>query len=453
MGAIASMAAPLRSASLISPARAGTPEAMAREFLSARHAQLGLSASQSAALVRTTQRAGRHFSVVRFEQRQQGLPVYGSDIAVSVMPNGRVVYVANSAVAGVAAVDTTANKTDLDATAIAKQYLGVSGASQQKAERMVYVDAGASHLVWRVTVVAQDALRGEWELLVDAQSGEVLRAQDISAYDTGTGTIHTPDPLSYARVAYNTPGYVDGNNADTPQLTAALVPVTLDDITLSGGNYTLSGPYAVCEDWDTPHDAGCPSQPGSDFSVTRSALTFDAVMGLLAHQLLSQIRQRNARRAGDAAASRRWRALRSARFPGRRQFAVRVQLGKADLRRRRRRRCAGRRRPDPRTRPCDPLLRHRRPPVADRRSFRRRRRLQRRRLEPRLPEPVDAGRHGLLLDLQLGRPQPVLAGSRAQLRADAYVRGEPQPGNPHRRPVLVLVQPARARRARRSDLR
>jgi len=260
-------------------ARVGTPESMAREFLAARHAQLGLSAQESAALVRTTQRQGRHFSVVRFEQRQQGLPVYGSDIAVSVMPNGRVVYVANSAVAGVATVANTADKTDLDATAIAKQYLGVSGASQQMAERMVYVDGGTSRLVWRVTVVAQEGPRGEWELLVDAQSGEVVRAQDISAYDTGTGTIHTPDPLSYARVAYGTAGYVDGNNADTPELTAALVPVTLDDITLSGGNYTLSGPYAVCEDWDTPHDAGCPSQPSSDFSVTRSALTFDAVMG------------------------------------------------------------------------------------------------------------------------------------------------------------------------------
>jgi hypothetical protein len=260
-------------------ARVGTAEAMAREFLATRHAQLGLSAPESAALVRTTQRKGRQFSVVRFEQRQQGLPVYGSDIAVSVMPNGRVVYVANSAVAGVSAVATTASKTDLDATAIATQYLGVSDSVEHSAERMVYVDAGASHLVWRVIVVAQEGPRGEWELLIDANSGEILRAQDISAYDSGTGTIHTPDPLSYERVAYNTAGYVDGNNADTPQLTAALVPVTLDDITLSGGNYTLAGPYAVCEDWDTPHDAGCPSQPGSDFSVTRSAMSYDAVMG------------------------------------------------------------------------------------------------------------------------------------------------------------------------------
>ncbi|MEP7041778.1 MAG: hypothetical protein ABI843_01875 [Dokdonella sp.] len=260
-------------------ARVAAPEAMAREFLAARHAQLGLSAPESAALVRTTQRQGRHFSVVRFEQHQQGLPVYGSDIAISVTPNGRVVYVANSAVGGVATVDASADKTAIDATAIAKQYLGVAGFSLQSAQRMVYVGTDASHLVWRVTAVAQQGLRGEWELLVDAHSGEVLRAQDIAAYESGTGTIHTPDPLSYERVAYGTAGYVDGNNADTPQLTAALVPVTLDDITFTGGNYSLSGPYAVCEDWDTPHDAGCPVQPGTDFSVTRGDLTFDAVMG------------------------------------------------------------------------------------------------------------------------------------------------------------------------------
>ena len=260
-------------------AHAGTPEAMAREFLAARHATFGLAADEAASLVRTSLRTGSRFSVVRFAQGLDGIPVYGSNIAVSVMPNGKVIYVSNATVPGAAAVGAMAPTSQLDALAIGKQYLGIAATRFQKAERMIYVANGASRLVWRIELVAEDGLRGDWELLVDAATGAVVRAEDKAAYDDGTGTIWTPDPLSETLSTYNDPGYTDGNNADTQQLTDALVPVTLEGITLAGGMYTMSGQYAVCDDFDTPHDAGCPSQASSDFSVTRSAMTFDAVMG------------------------------------------------------------------------------------------------------------------------------------------------------------------------------
>ncbi|HJT97380.1 MAG TPA: PepSY domain-containing protein [Rhodanobacteraceae bacterium] len=260
-------------------ARVGTPEAMAREFLAARHAQLGLDASENATLVRTSERDGAHFSVVRFAQRIGGVPVYGSDVAVSVMPNGKIIYVSNATVPGATAVNASAAISSAQAIATATQYLGATALRRQKAERMIYVVNGASRLVWRVGLEADAGPRGDWELLVDAATGEVLRAEDKAAYENGNGTIWTPDPLSEDLATYGDPGYLDGNNADTPELTAALVPVVLENITNNAGTYTLEGPYAVCQDFDTPHDAGCPSQSSSDFSVTRSALTFDAVMG------------------------------------------------------------------------------------------------------------------------------------------------------------------------------
>jgi Zn-dependent metalloprotease len=260
-------------------AQVAAPEAMAREFLDARHAQLGLSATEQATLVRTSQRIGEHFSVVRFSQRIGGVPVYGSDIAVSVTPDGRVIYVSNATVPGATAVNAVARTSSADALGIGAQYLGIATARHQKAERMIHVANGVSRLVWRLELVAEDGPRGDWELLVDASTGTVLRAEDKAAYDDGNGTIWTPDPLSENLATYGDTGYVDGNNADTTQLTAALVPVTLEGITNTGGTFTLAGSYAVCQDFDTPHDAGCPSQASSDFSVTRSALTFDAVMG------------------------------------------------------------------------------------------------------------------------------------------------------------------------------
>jgi hypothetical protein len=260
-------------------AHVAAPEAMAREFLDARHAQLGLSAPEQATLVRTSQRVGEHFSVMRFSQRIGGVPVYGSDIAVSVMPDGRVIYVSNATVPGATAVNTVAQASSADALAVGAQYLGIATVRHQKTERMIYVANGVSRLVWRLELVAEEGPRGDWELLVDASTGNVLRAEDKGAYDDGNGTIWTPDPLSEELATYGDAGYSDGNNADTSQLTAALVPVTLEGITNSGGTHTLDGTYAVCQDFDTPHDTGCPSQASSDFSVTRSAMTFDAVMG------------------------------------------------------------------------------------------------------------------------------------------------------------------------------
>ena len=262
-------------------ARAGSPEAMAREFLASRHAQLGLASAEPATLTRTSLREGSHFSVVRFTQMQDGLPVYGSDIAVSVKPNGQILHVANASVRGLDAAKSTRtiDKSAADAVAIARQYLGLGELRLQKTRQMVFVAAdGTNHVVWRVNAIGKETFTGDWEVLVDANSGAVLLARDVAAYADGTGKVHSPDPLSHARVAYGQAGYVDGNNADTQQLTDALVDVTLEGITQNGSNYQLSGPYMVCANIESPADAACPSQPSTDFSVTRSAMTFDAVM-------------------------------------------------------------------------------------------------------------------------------------------------------------------------------
>lgn len=267
-------------------ARVAKPEAMAREFLASRAAQLGLSSAKSDSLARTTLREGRHFSVVRFTQTSGGVPVYGSDIAVSVKSNGKVIHVANSSVRGVAelsganakTIAASVSKSADDAVGIAKQYLGLDELRLQKTKQMVFVaDDGSNRIVWRVNAIGKARFTGSWEVLVDANSGEVLLARDVAVYADGTGKVHAPDPLSQTRSAYGG-GYVDGNNADTPQLTAALIDVTLEGITQNGANYELSGPYMVCANIEPPADAACPSQPGTDFSVTRSAMTFDAVM-------------------------------------------------------------------------------------------------------------------------------------------------------------------------------
>jgi hypothetical protein len=261
-------------------AKKADPETMAREFLAARRVRLGLTTEDLSGLQRSHLRDGQRFSVVRFTQTRQGLPVYGSDIAVSVMRDGRVIYVTNDSVADIGSADLAAGKSQAQAIDIARAYLGFGGLSQQGAQRMIYVAEGRTRVVWRVSAVAEGGSFGDWEILVDAHTGEVVRAEDKGLYADGTATVWGPDPLSSARVAYGTPGYVDGNNADTPELTAELQDVILQEMTLSGGTYSLSGPWAVCADFEAPTgDGGCPTSTTGDFSMTRSAAGFDGVMG------------------------------------------------------------------------------------------------------------------------------------------------------------------------------
>lgn len=253
--------------------------AMAREYVTARAAQLGLDKAALANLVVASERADTAFTVVRFQQRAAGLPVYDSDIAVTVAPDGRVLYVASKAVSGVAAVSSKTQAVDeQQALDRARAYLGVGGFVNVQSQLVAFVDGAGTHTAWKVSGRPQDSLHGDWELIIDAGSGEVLRAQDKASYATdGSGLVFRPDPLSPTKSSYGSPGFKDNNDADSPQLSAARVRVTLKDLTQTSGGYKLSGPYASCIDFDAPLDKACPVQASTTFDFTRSNLYFEAV--------------------------------------------------------------------------------------------------------------------------------------------------------------------------------
>ncbi|MCP4659982.1 MAG: hypothetical protein GY856_31655 [bacterium] len=86
---------------------------------------------------------------------------------------------------------------------------------------------------------------GDWELLIDARTGEIFKAVDNAYYVDGNGNIFEPDPLSPAQATYGDPGFEDGGDADTPELTGELVNRVLRDITLNGGGQLARGPTAI----------------------------------------------------------------------------------------------------------------------------------------------------------------------------------------------------------------
>ncbi|KVE32724.1 M36 family metallopeptidase [Burkholderia sp. TSV86] len=252
---------------------------MAREFIAAHAAQLGIDQSSVANLAVAAERRDDTFTVVRFQQRAAGLPVYDSDIAVTVTPDGRVLYVASNAVSGVTLVSSKSQAVDSQqALDRARAYLGIGGFANVRSQLVAFVDGNGTHTAWKVRGKPQDSLHGDWELIIDANSGEVLRAEDKASYATdGAGFAFLPDPLSSTRSSYGSTGFKDNNNADSTQLTAARVPVTLKELTQAGTNYKLAGPYAVCVDFDAPNDNACPAQTSTTFDFTRSSPYFEAV--------------------------------------------------------------------------------------------------------------------------------------------------------------------------------
>jgi hypothetical protein len=263
------------------PLDAASPEEMGRQFLRDHAGQLGLQSADGEDLHLHAVREGLSGTTVRFRQVIEGVPVYGSEIAVTYNHDGEARTVSSTYKPAASLVSSTGGLDAVQAGQIALAYMSgdlkaedlVGFAKSQ--DLVIDVEAGKSRLAHRVQFEAPTPLAG-WEILVDASSGEVLRAVDRNYYATGSGLAFLPDPLSSATVAYGTAGYDDGLDADTAELTAESFTVTLLEITDTAGTFSLVGPWAEEVDWDSPFN-GLFSQNSSTWTATREDDAFEAV--------------------------------------------------------------------------------------------------------------------------------------------------------------------------------
>lgn len=252
-------------------------EARARDYL--RHAAKRLSIGDVDGELRfhSARKAGV-VDVVRFHQYRDGYRVHGAEVDVSLLPDGRFVYLASAYQPFTAAKRSQAPQVEI-ATARAQvlQSLGAKGVPQfEHNEYVWYVVDGQARLAIEVHTVPARSPR-EWRVLIDADSGIELKREELTLHFDGTATTFDPDPLSSAGVTYNTAGYPDNNDLDSAQLTAQTFPRLLRDLTQVGPNWVLTGPYYECVDWDTPNGgtADCPVSATGDFSVTRASQAFE----------------------------------------------------------------------------------------------------------------------------------------------------------------------------------
>lgn len=295
-------AAIYQSAFAVNP---GTPEAMAREYITQNRAVLGITAEHAAQLKLHQVRAdGGGGSIVRLRQTWHGLPVNNNaEITLHISRENKVDLVLNGFRYGITLNNTTPAVPAATARQTVLQHLNVTGnISYEQNSLMVLHHNGNDYLVHRV-VIATDAPVGEWEAYVDAQTGTLMKVEDLAAYHkhkeqpripgpyrplaqqkkwdplaiqvNGSGNVFDPDPLTTAVAAYGG-SYVDGSDANAAVLTAQLKNVVLNDITFSAGAYSLVGPYAAIVDFEAP-SKGLFTQATSTFNFDRNADNFEAV--------------------------------------------------------------------------------------------------------------------------------------------------------------------------------
>jgi subtilisin-like proprotein convertase family protein/Zn-dependent metalloprotease len=108
------------------------------------------------------------------------------------------------------------------------------------AEAMVFAQKETPVPVWKVNFVTHTP-PADWEVIVHAETRQVLQARNLAKYVNGSGHVFDPDPVSTSGIA-NIP---DNNNADSIQLTNQRKAVTLRDLDGSGrlqGTYCTTAP-------------------------------------------------------------------------------------------------------------------------------------------------------------------------------------------------------------------
>ncbi len=283
----------IRSWSGVNQRFSGSPQSIAEQFLKSNQKSLNLRDANLADLQykQTVQTLSGH--TVRFTQHVNGVPVKGASLAVSMDQTGKVTFLSSDYKGdiNVGNLSPAISKEDAGSSALAR--LNPTGpVNYNETELVIYYNKGNSRLAYASNQELSTGDTGEWETITDASTGQIISQKNISFNHNrsdgdkkkkkralkmrvdGTGNVFTPDPLSSAGATYGDTGFTDGGDANTPQMIAEQMAVTLPDIGFDGVNYSFDGTRAKEVDLEGPFN-GIVSQVTSDFSADRADDLFE----------------------------------------------------------------------------------------------------------------------------------------------------------------------------------
>lgn len=227
-------------------------------------------------------------STLRFQQNLNNIPVYQSEIVIHISKNNTITYVTNDYDETIQPINTTPSLLKNEAFKIASERIKIKGKVLFKSINMlVYNNLEKTKLIYKV-IIEPEHPTGSWEVLIDANNGEVINVEDKAFYHNhkkqplpkpipvnGNGMVFNPDPLSVTNNSY-AGNYTDNGDATNAQLDAARSSEILLDIDNTGGVFTLKGPYAEIQDFESPN-RGLFTQSTGTFNFNRFDNGFEAV--------------------------------------------------------------------------------------------------------------------------------------------------------------------------------
>ncbi len=250
-------------ASLLTAAGASAADPLARTVAGADAPRAELS------MMRSTSVPGGGL-IQRYSQRVGGLPVFDAEVVAVAAPSNGSDLISDSTVPGIAAPDASGAISSAAAIDRAGAEVGLERLRSEPSATLG-IDRASGDLVWRVVLPAWKPL-GDFEVTLDANSGERLRVRDLVQHLTGAANIFNPNPVTTQGFSYQ--GLKDRNDKDSPLLTSLRRPVSLERLT--SGKGCLKGQFA---DSRLGRRGKKVCKPNADFTaLTRSKNAFEAVM-------------------------------------------------------------------------------------------------------------------------------------------------------------------------------
>jgi Zn-dependent metalloprotease len=256
---------------------AETIEAKAQQFLDENPLIIHAKKNDFSNLKFVFTSAGKSSTSVRFKQFVNNIPVYKSDLVVSINNKNLVTNVSASYKIVNKSVSSKTSLTNFLAQDIATNYLSFNSSLKQlSSELVVFAEDGIVRLAYKTFIISND-YPGEWEVLVDANNGVILRAFDTLHYAQVAGNVSAfdPDPLTTAGVNYGASGYVDGSDVNTSQLESQIYSFNASVMDNGSGVFKLENQWAVIVDHESP-TKGLFTQNTNNFNFNREDDGFEA---------------------------------------------------------------------------------------------------------------------------------------------------------------------------------
>jgi len=257
-------------------------QSLAESYLNQTKSKLGIEDLRSDFRLKKISKspAGTH---IHYQELKEGIPVYDSRIVVTVNHSDEISFTTRSHYPNLVLREKQSRIQPEQAIEQARNYLNVSGELRgpEKVEQMVFHSkTNGPILTYRVEIPGVNPF-GDWEVFVDALSGDIIHVKNLIIYKngtSGTGMVWDPDPLTTGSVFYGG-DYSDNDDQDHDSLNAQRGLVTLEDLYMDiDGNYLLEGPYVKLTNRDPPFDQFPIISDSGYFNYTRAEQEFEAVM-------------------------------------------------------------------------------------------------------------------------------------------------------------------------------